>query len=166
MSLMVGALVALFLGMSGWNAFNAMLAKAGEQTKALEDLRQWRSTYEALIPVQKQWGDAFKPAAAARDLFSLHSLMGSGLKTNMDLLVVEKLDRLKVNGVELGLSRICLNTSGESGLAFQSESFSTLLAEMRKMASRSDIEMGQIKVLEHKGKPTALVSGFCLLLKD
>jgi hypothetical protein len=166
MSLLVGVLVALFLGMSGWNTFNAMLAKAGEQKKALEDFRQWRSTYEALIPIQKQWGDTFKPAAQARDLLSLHALMGTELKTNMDLLVVEKLDRMKVNELDLGLSRICLTTSGENGVAFEGESFSTLLMEVRKLAARSDIEMGQIKVLEHKGKPTALVNGFCLLLKD
>lgn len=165
-SLTLGALVALFLGMSGWNTFNAMQAKAGEQKKALEDFRQWRSTYEALIPVQKQWGEAFKPAAQARDLMSLHSLMGAGVKTNMDLLVVDKLDRLKVNELELGLSRVCLSTSGESGLVFEGESFSSLMLEVQKMAGRSDIEMGQIKVLEHKGKPTALVQGFCLLLKD
>jgi hypothetical protein len=165
-SLMLGVLVALFFGMSGWSTFSAMQAKAGEQKKALEDFRKWRSTYEALVPVQKQWSDTFKPAAQARDLFSLHSLMGSGLKTNMDLLVVEKLDRLKVNDLELGLSRICLTTSGENGVAFEGESFSTLLAEVRKMAARSDIEMGQVKVFEHKGNPTALVTGFCLLLKD
>lgn len=165
-SLVVGALVALFFGMSGWNAFNAMRAKAGEQNKALADFRQWRSTYEALIPVQKQWSNTFKPAAPARDLLSLHSLIGTELKTGVDLLVVEKLDRLKVNGVEMGLSRICLTTSGENGLAFQGESFSAVLTEVRKMAARSDIEMGQVKVLEHKGKPSALVNGFCLLLKD
>jgi hypothetical protein len=163
---MLGALVLLFLGMSSWSTFNAMQAKAAEQKKSLEDFRQWRSTYEALIPVQKQWDAAFRPAAEARDLLSLHNLMGNGLKTNLDLLVVEKLDRTKVNDLELGLSRICLTTSGESGVAFEGESFSTLLTEVRKMAARSDIEMGQIKLLDHKAKPTALVQGFCLLLKD
>lgn len=166
MSLLLGVVVLLFLGLSGWNTSSAMFAKAKEQQKALEDFRQWRSTYEALIPVQKQWGQSFKAAADARDLLTLHSLIGSTLKTDLDRLVVEKIDRVKVDERELGLSRACLNSSGESGLAFQSDSFSSLLSGLKVLAARNDIEMGTVKVLEYKSKPTALVQGFCLLLKD
>jgi hypothetical protein len=165
-SLIVGVLSLMFLGLSGWNMSSAMFAKANEQEKTLENFRQWRSTYEALIPVQKQWGESFRSANDARDLLSLHKLMGSNLKTNMDRLVVEKVDRMKVGDLELGLSRVCFASVGESGLAFEGESFSILVSELRKMAGRHDIEMGRVKVLEHKSKPTALVQGFCLLLKD
>lgn len=166
MSLLLGVIVLLFLGLSGWKTSSAMFAKATEQEKALEDFRQWRSTYEALIPVQKQWGQSFKAAADARDLLSLHNLIGSTLKTDLDRLVVEKIDRVKVAELELGLSRVCLTSSGESGMAFQAESFSTLVSELKAMAARNDIEMTTVKVLEYKSKPTALVQGFCLLLKD
>lgn len=166
MSLMIGVVVILFLGLSGWKTSSAMLAKATEQKKTLEDFRQWRSTYEALIPVQKQWSQSFKAAADARDLLSLHSLIGSSLRTDMDRLVVEKIDRVKAEELELGLSRVCLASSGESGMSFQSDSFSTLVAGLKVLAARNDIEMGTVKVLEQRAKPTALVQGFCLLLKD
>jgi hypothetical protein len=166
LSLMIGLLVTLFLGLSAWSASSAMFAKAKEQDKTLEDFRHWRSTYEALIPIQKQWNQAFQSAGDARDLLSLHRLMGSSLKTNMDRLVVEKIDRLKVSELELGLSRVCFSSIGESGLSFEGESFSSLVSELKKMAARNDIEMGRVKVLEQKSKPTAMVQGFCLLLKD
>jgi hypothetical protein len=163
---MIGVLSLLFLGLSGWNTSSAMFEKAAQQEKVLEDFRQWRSTYEALIPVQKQWSGAFQSANDARDLLSLHKLMGSSLKTDMDRLVVEKIDRLKAGDQELGLSRVCFATVGESGVAFQGESFSVLVSELKTMAARHDIELGRVKILEHTSKPTALIQGFCLLLKD
>lgn len=166
LSLTAGLAGALFLALSGWTVSATMIGKAQEQTKTLEDFRQWRSSYEALIPVQLQWDKSFHPASEVRDMLSLHALLNSALSTNMDRLVVETLDRVKVGELELGLSRVCLASAGEPGLNFEGESFSVLVAELKKMAQRHDIQMGQIKLFDYKSKPTALVTGFCLLLRD
>ena len=165
-SLLLGGLALLVLALSGGKLSTALFVKAKEQEQALADFRLWRSTYDALAPVQDSWNQSFQPVDSARDMLSLHRLMATSLKTNLDKMAVGKIERVKVSGHELGLSRVCLTTPGESGFVLQGESVSHLVSALKSLAARPDVEMDEVKVVMRESRPTALVHNFCLLLRD
>lgn len=117
--------------------------------------------------MKREWDKAFRTAESARDIYTLVGYIGeSGIAPNPDKVTVERLERVTSNGLDIGLSRVCLTTVAETGLAFEGDSFSAILAGLRRVSQQPGIELGAVKLLENNGKANAVVSGFCLLLRD
>ncbi len=144
-------------------------AKEKAQQEKIESLKRWKSAYKALIPYQKKWSSIYEEAGKVDDILSLYRMMRletAGVFVDPEKLVVESVDRVRFNGSDIGLNRICVSSSGFSGLSVTSSSFANLVRGVENIASRKDIKMESVVLTLQRNRPTAILENFCIYLRN
>lgn len=177
-SLLLALVIMGLLAMSGWSNYTLLTEKVEGQKQALNSFLVWKQQYQNLAEVRLKWNRAFRNVSEAKDLYTLHSFINTPLYTNVDMLTVDRVERHSVNSTDIGLSRVCLTTVGGAGLVLEAKSFTELMSELNRLLARPDIEATNVVVSESASrqkksagksgdyKAQAIVSGFCILLKD
>ncbi len=166
-SLVLALAVAGIAASGGFEAYSAMRDKAQAQAAEVQAFQQWKSRYTELLPVQERWDKSLPDASQVKDLYSVYKTLGESPRTDPDRLSVLKVERLALDGKELGGQRVCLGTLGAAGLLFREKQFEPLLAGLRALSERPDVQMGAVRFTTDKdGQAVALVTEFCLLFRD
>lgn len=169
LGLLFAIMVVLLLAFSGYNGFKVANERKIQQEQALEAFRQWKTEYLALKPIQDKWDATYPNAKDIRDVNSLYKLIQGHIQTNPDKLLVEKIERVTSNGIEVGLSRVCLVTSGEMGFAIEAESPSKLFLAARSLLELSFVSAKSFTVKEDTAKAGNLkgtFGSFCIMVRD
>ena len=165
-SLVLGLSVTFILATGAWRGYNLALNKLNEQRQTIQEFRQWKQEYTTLMPVRDRWDNSFPKTGTIKDLFSLYELLPEGTTTNPDRLVIEKIERVKVNGKDVGLNKICMTSMGGNGVIFEGKSPSSLLKTVKLLQEKPYIRLESIRLANDKEKLTLSVSGLCFHLKD
>lgn len=166
LSLIVSIAIAGVLGSSGYHGYLAMREKAQDQAQAVADFRKWKADYTSLLPVDEKWKTSLRSVAEAKDLLSVYELLGKAPTTNPDALLVEKIEPFKQAEHLLFATRVCLGSTGGSGVTFDAPNFTQLMDGLDVLAKRPDVQMGAVRLTQGLGKAKASVTGLCLLLRD
>ncbi len=166
-SLLLALAVTGIAASGGFEAYSAMRDKAQAQEAEVQAFQQWKARYTELLPVQERWEKSLPEATQVKDLYSVYKALGESPRTDPDRLSVQKVERLALDGKELGGQRVCLGTLGAAGLLFQEKQFEPLLAGLRALSERPGVQMGAVRFTSNKdGHAVALVTDFCLLFRD
>lgn len=120
-----------------------------KQLAVTDHLRRWKIAYSSLKPTEEEWREVFREAEAMRDLLLLYRALdveSAGLESSADFLAVEKIERLDVNGTDIGAVAIRIATAGKSGVVVTAADFGRLLIGIRALTSRKDIRVGGILI--------------------
>lgn len=144
---------------------------ATRQEKAVNDIKLWQESYQALKPITLRMEKTFQPASNVQDISQLHDLLGiekSGVITDPEKLIASKVDWVKQNGVDIGVIQVFVRTQGSSGLVIQASSFRKLLDGLKHLISREDLSIAGVSLITDKSNkmPTAVLDGFCVYLRN
>lgn len=162
----------LAIALAGANEARKELAPlAAKQRAVTEHARRWQATYQQLAPVEALWRQAFRDASAAKDLLSVYRALdveSAGLVSSADYMQVEKIDRAKADGIEIGAVEIHVATAGKPGLSVTAGSFGGLLKGIRRLSSRPDIRLSGVLVSAEgeRRAPVATLVGLRLVVRD
>lgn len=165
---MLGIALAGVLVIGGINGHKTMSAKAKEQDGITESVVRWKRSYMALAGTQERWVKTYKSATGIPDLLSLVSLLNLPdyyLSANTDELVLKSVEQVTANGVELGLTKLCMSTEQEH-FVVEAGTYDALLKGVEKLASRKDLYLDNISILGDKPIPQARIGELCLLLRS
>ena len=165
-SLLFAAVIAVIAGNSAMRTSEVMSQKADAQQQAVEDFQRWKASYLELTPLNEKWDKAFPALAEAKDLYSLYNMIGGSPKTNPDLVIVDRVQKLTFGGQELSGLQVCLTTAGQGGLVFEDKSFTRLITGLKALAGRDSIQLGSVLFRQESGKAQAIVKDFCLILNE
>ncbi len=166
LSLLAALAFSGLLASAGFDSYTAMTDKAQAQAEAVEDFQEWKRQYTQLLPLEGRWSQALRPLNEARDLYTLHQMLGEHPRSNPDTLLVERIERVILNERDLGAQRVCLSSGSGSGVVFTEKDFPTLLAGLEALSLRPDVQMGSVHLSQEKAEARAFVSPLCLLLRD
>ncbi|MBA1280202.1 hypothetical protein [Stutzerimonas stutzeri] len=167
LSLSVGAGVALIFLASLPDAMRALNSIEHRQIAANDQLIEWKTSYEALLPVNRSFAKVYPSGDEAKDLVSLYRLVNveqHRLMADVDLVRQTSATAVEVNGMPIGLQRLCLSNSGDV-MALTAESIRDLRVGMRSLSARRDIDMGTIEVTLDDGKAVAKVNDMCVKVR-
>lgn len=168
-SLTLGAVLALvFLGLTpkSWNAIGEIKDR---QVSSNIRFAEWKDAYHALLPVNDKWVKVFPDGRKAKDVVSLYRLIDlerHNLITDIDSVGQAESSEVLVNGVNVGLQRLCVGTTGNV-MRIEAGSVKALRMGLKGLAMRPDIDMGEI-VFSFDSvslKPVAEVTGVCLKVR-
>lgn len=163
------ALSSLILLQTAATNYQILRQKAQQQQQALGELKRWKSEYEALLPIQKQWQDAIPSAKNIADIYSLYNAIGLdkyGLSSNPEKLTVKNgIEPLTAKGSPLGATRVCVSSAGETGLAVSAPHVSDLLTGLDALVRRRDINVANITLSVANGTPKAVLD-LCLIFRN
>lgn len=165
-SLLLALGVSFAVGSQGYKAYEQMTAKAAAQAEAVRQFQEWKQQYTRLLPLEAKWNESLKSISDAKDLYTLHTILGNVPSSNPDTLLVERIERLTQNDRDLGAQRVCLSSGGQAGMVFVEKDFPTLMAGLETLSRRPDVQMGTIIFSQDKAQARAAVSPLCLLLRD
>ncbi|MCX7173833.1 MAG: hypothetical protein D4S02_05995 [Rhodocyclaceae bacterium] len=161
----------MVFAVQGIKAYNILKEKAAAQAAVTESVERWKQSYMALSDTVKKWDSNYRKDSTIQDLLSLYTLVGLadyGLIADTDGVVVHRIEQVTVNGVALGLTRICLASSSGSemgALQVQGGNYQTLFAGLKRLAARPDIHIGTINIKGDRSFPVASLGDFCVLLR-
>lgn len=168
-SLVVGvALAGVFLALTpkSWTAIGAIKDR---QVTANVRLAEWKDAYHALLPVNARWAKTYPDGRKAKDIVSLYRLID--LKRHNLIAEMDKITQLAssdvlVNGVPVGLQRLCVGSEG-AVMRLDANSIKELRSGLRDLSERHDIDMGELTFSfdATTSKPTARVAGLCLKVR-
>lgn len=160
----------LVLAMHANNAFKIMNEKVRAQENVTESVYRWTESINALNASIERWKTTFTKEDSLQDLRSLLELINfqaAGLKVKIDGIGVVGIEEVTHNGIGLGLSKICLATTGiGTGTAVEVEAadYRTLFEGVQRLSARPDLQIDSIVIRGDKNVPTATLGGFCVLL--
>ncbi len=139
------------------------------QIAANEKLIEWKQAYSALLPVNALWEAAYTSERDATDLLKLSryaDIEKHGLAVNIDLIKQTASSPVTVNGIDIGLQRLCLATTGES-LELSAPTITDLRSGLRSLSKRRDISMGSIEITSASTPSVvqAKIKPFCVLVR-
>lgn len=152
----------------GLNGHALLSEKAKEQSAVTESVVRWKRSYRALAGTQEKWAKTYKPASGLRDLLAIVALLdlpAYGLQANMDSLVLRTDSQVSANNVELGLTKLCLATGGES-FTVEARNYDDLLKGVNQLSHRPDIFVDNISILGDKDVPQAKFGDLCVFLRS
>lgn len=166
-------LAAGILSYSGYMGMTLLMEKAAQQQAETEVVQRWKNSYQALGKSRTAWERRYPSLSKYNDLLALFrslSLARYGLSADPDQLSVLKVENVQHNGMSVGLTRVCVGSSGaasNAGLLVNASGYSALLDGVSKLAARKDIEMSAITVSsDAAGAPQATIGDFCMLLRN
>lgn len=167
----ISVVLVLFFAYSGYQSYLRITEAASQQGKLLANFREWKSSYELLKPVQDRWSASYESLDQYKDVKAIYDALiavegkPAGVSLALDKLVVEKQERVQLEGLDLGATRVCLTTNGSTGLMFRATTFSELSTWLSVLMSASFTEIRQAS-FETGGEPALVINGFCLIMKD
>lgn len=150
----------------GTKAHRVMTDKAIAQDNVTESIHRWKQNYMALGESVKRWGRDYHNQDSVPDLMTLIALLRLdeyGLIANTDNVIINKIEPLIQNGVQIGLTKVCL-TSSNNAFEIQASSYQNLFNGVKQLAQRPDIYIDSISVKGDKFIPVAQLGDFCVLL--
>lgn len=169
-------LVIMALGLAAISVFQGMKvhrlmnAKATAQINVTESVNRWKNNYLALGESINRWNKDYRTQESVPDLMTLIKtvrLSEYGLNTNADKIILNKIDPIIQNGMQIGLTKVCLATSSNnSALEVQAPSYKALLQGIKKLVDRPDIFADAITIKGDKSTPIANLGEFCVLLSN
>lgn len=160
----------LITGIQGIKAHRVMMVKTQSQVEVTENILRWRQNYKALEESVKKWEKNYRRQESVPDLMSLFSIVNLGeygLSANTDAMILNKVEPVVQNGMPIGLTKICLASSGSgdaSALEVQATNYQALFTGIMQLAQRLDISIGTITIKSDKVIPMANLGDFCVLL--
>ncbi|MDO8416475.1 MAG: hypothetical protein Q7S87_09715 [Agitococcus sp.] len=165
-ALMFTLALAGIAGMVGVDAWHGMTQKAEAQKAATLAFQKWKVDYSTLLPIDEKWKAELHTVAEAKDLLSVYEFIGADLGINADTLVVTKFEPLTIDEQPLDGVRACLGSSQGTGVLMEAPNFDVLLPHVHALLKRADMQVGTVRLSQEKGKARALLSSFCLLLRN
>lgn len=144
--------------------------KVQAQQIITEGVYRWTDSFNALHKSMEQWGQIYTKEGTLQDLRGLLEMAnfeGVGLSVRTDDVAVVSVDGVRHNDVPIGLTKVCLATMvGGDGKAIKvsAQDYRTLFSGIKSMTDRGDIDVGSIVIQGDKGRPTAALGNFCILL--
>lgn len=166
--LMLAIALAAIIALGGINSYKILAAKAKEQGLVTEKIIRWKQSYMALVGTQERFKKTYPAASSIPDLLTLASLLNLpalGLRANTDMLVLNSDESIILNGVEIGLTKLCLGT-GQQNFLVDANSYDELLGGIDKLAHRADLVLDNISVVGDKDVPQARIGQLCILLRN
>lgn len=169
-SVLIAAAIAVVMSMQGMKAYRTLSEKAAAQDAVTESVHRWQQSFQALSSTVQRWETQYRREDTVQDLVSLQSIvdLGSvGLRSDTDKVFLSKVEPVIENGIHLGLTRICLASSGSGGggLEVRTDNYSALFDGINRLAARPDIYIGTITVVGEKATPAARLGDFCIMLR-
>lgn len=165
-------IIALMFGsillVGGIASYKALIKRTTEQVAINDSINRWKQSYKALQVVVKEWNSTFHTSSNKLDdrgIIQLINLGGVGLTAETDYLVLLSNTPVTSRGLDLGLSKICLGTKGDT-FSVSAPSYSELLAGLERLAARSDLTINTITIVGDATFPQANLGGFCVLIRN
>ncbi|MCF6783443.1 hypothetical protein [Stutzerimonas stutzeri] len=167
LSLIVGIGFALvFLG-SLPEAITRLSELKYRQITSNDQLVGWKASYQALLPINERFNEAYPSADEAKDLVALYRLLNferHKIIADVDMIKQTSATAVDVNGMPVGLQRLCLSNSN-SDMELAAKSMRDLRMGLRSLSSRRDIDMGSIEITINDGTAVAKVRDMCLKVR-
>ncbi|MDU4254436.1 hypothetical protein [Pseudomonas sp.] len=166
-SIGVGSAIALTFLLSIPSAWKTVSLVKERQIAANAELVEWKESYQALLPVNDKFNAFYPSGNDAKDLVALYRLLDPekhGLHADVDLIRQISASPVEVNGLPVGLQRLCVGNDSES-LTLSASSMTSLRRGLMAMSARKDIDMGSMEVLIKDGVAIAKVKGMCLKVR-
>lgn len=169
--LLIGAVgLVAALGYYGFTGHQKLAALQEQQRRSTADYLRWVNVQLALKPFDKQFLASIPEATEIRDIYSLSATIGLekyGLTSRVEDMAVDKTDSLKVNGKEVGATKVCLLSSGVSGLQVKAKDGDTakLLTAVDKLLAAKHVTSRGVTVRTDANGTTATLINFCILLR-
>jgi hypothetical protein len=161
----------IIAGVQGLKAYRTLAEKASAQERATENIERWKQSYMALSGIIKRWESSYRHENSIQDLMSLYNVIGLkeyGLQTDVDTMILNKVEPVTQNGSALGLTCVYLASAGSgdsSGFEVRASSYQNLFAGLKQLSERPDIYIGMITIKGDK-TPVAKLGDFCVLLRQ
>lgn len=169
--------VSLVLGVGLCLVFLSLTPKSWQTIGSIKDrqiaanlrLIEWKDAYQALLPVNKRWVKTYPDGLKARDIVSLYRLIDlprHNLITDIDSVSQAASSDVVLNGVDVGLQKLCVGTSGDV-MRVEARSIKELREGLTGLSRRTDIDMGEI-IFSFNAitqKPVAEIKGVCLKVR-
>lgn len=169
--LFIAIALALVLLKQGYESYQMFEQKAAAQESVTESVDRWKTSYLALADTVKKWDASYEKEDSIQDQVSLIDELGLaqyGFKFDVDAITVVRIDPVTENGVQIGLTKVCLASGLNSeGVKVSAPNYEALLSGLKRLAGRPDIYIGVIKIKGENNSttPEAILGDFCLLLR-
>lgn len=162
---------AAILVKQGLNSYQVLAEKALAQEAVTQSVQLWKQSYLALTGAVKQWSNDYHREDSVQDLISLYQVVDFaqyGLQVETDSLALNKVEPVLKEGMEIGLTKICLTSSvsgGSPSLEVKAPNYQALFSGLNALANRKDIFIATIEVEGAKPTPVARLGEFCVLMR-
>lgn len=168
-ALAIGSAICLSFVASTPKAVSYISQVTDRQIASNQRLQEWKAAYQALLPVNRNWEATFTSTKDTTDLVELFRgfrLEQHGLRVNADSVVQTGAYPVDVEGVQVGLQKLCIG-SNQSHLKMYASNISSLRQGIRAVAQRNDITMGAVSIGfdRETSQPFAEVTDFCLKVR-
>lgn len=166
-SMSIGAGLALVFIASLPESWRALDAIKERQMVANMQLIEWKTSYEALLPVNAVFSKVYPSGDEAKDLVALYRLLNvekHNLTADVDMVRQTSASAVEVNGMAIGLQRLCLSNSAEN-MTVSANSIRDLRLGLRALSQRKDVDMGTVQIEIKERKAVAHIAGMCLKVR-
>lgn len=169
-ALFCSIVLAVILALNGQKMHESVMQIVTKQEKITDNLRRWLASYKALQPIDVEWNDQLK-SSASLDLLATYRIIApeeAGLIGNADLMLVDKIDRIKSAGTEPGASAVTVMTAGKPGFVVTAPTWHDLINGLALLAARRDIQLQAVTIEAGRDNdaPTAIIHGLAIVLRD
>lgn len=166
-SLLLGAGVAFVFLASLPGAWSNLDALKKRQVVANSQLLEWKTSYEALLPVNGRFSNAYPSGDDAKDLVALYRMLDvekHSLAADIDMIRQTSAYAVEVNGMQVGLQSLCLSNDTDA-MMVTANSIRDLRLGLRALSQRKDIDLGTVQVVLEDGTAIARIKGVCLKVR-
>ncbi|WP_205182769.1 hypothetical protein [Burkholderia sp. LMG 13014] len=158
-----------FVLYTGWNStYTTIHASAQNAEEAATRLSTEHKRFTELAPVQKRWTQSFPAAEGVRDLYGVLQLLDMpryNLTMQTQAVQITNIQPVAYRGQQLGISRVCLQAPGASGIPLRAVDYPTLIAAAVALAHRTDLVYDSLTI-QNAAVPTMVLKNPCLLLRN
>lgn len=166
-SLTLGCGLALVFIASLPAAWSSLETLKKRQIAANSQLVEWKTSYEALLPVNDRFSKVYPSGDEAKDLVALYRMLNvekHNLSADVDMVRQTSASAVEVNGMPVGLQRLCLSNSSDSML-LTAGSLRDLRNGLKVLSHRRDVDLGTVQIAIKDGVAVAQVKGVCLKVR-
>jgi len=149
---------------AAWSNLNQLKQR---QFVANNQLIEWKSSYEALLPVNERFVNTFPAGDDAKDLVTLYRMLDvekHNLVADVDMIRQTSASVVEVNGMQIGLQSLCLSNDSDA-LSVTAKSIRELRLGLRALSERKDVDLGTVQVELKNGLAVAKIKGACLKVR-
>lgn len=165
---LLAAAIGWVLLSAGVKSHQDLSQRAVEQTSATNSIARWKESYRELEGAIEEWDKTYKKASSVRDQLSLSELLNLEayqLQADTDSVVIFKDDQVVSNNTMIGLTKLCLGTTGEK-FEIKAASYDALINGITELAKRKDLFIGEITVIGDKAVPQTRLGSLCVYLRN
>ena len=166
------SLIACVLLYWGIQTKSVLDSKVAQQESQNRRLTIWLRDYEALLPVQQAWDEAYKPASEIKDRLSLYRVLELeqiGLVANPDLISEREIEAVNdQDGMYLGLTKICLSSGGQPRIPVMSPDggVASLLRGARALIQTPGLSYESMEISRRDSSAELIIGKPCIYLRE